>query len=234
MRLQISARVFVRSPDNLHWPANPCWWARMAKLHINFWSKWLKAPVKEVFLGGNDDVLVLSTSRHSCRLLLVLLVIRLGRASTMITVWWTWRSDFDWWRVYIKSGKVHTWLGSAEDGFGPFARQRWCQAGFGSHEAGNFGDSGGDGEIEVAPNFARTRPCRGRNSNFMVYLCANPVAGCMVLLKGARNLWSRAFLGRGDALDNQISCWPSPSSKKPYQFDFWQGIQPESGRGDLA
>ena len=36
--------------------------------------------------------------------------------------------------------------------------------------------------------FARTRPRRGRNSNLVLYLCANPVAGCMVLLNGARNL----------------------------------------------
>ena len=31
---------------------------------------------------------------------------------------------------------------------------------------------------------------------------------------------SRVFLGRGNTLDNRISFLPSPSSKKPYQFDF--------------
>ena len=46
---------------------------------------------------------------------------------------------------------------------------------------------GGNSEIEVAPNFARTRPGRGRNSNLVLYLCANPIAGCMVLLNGVRN-----------------------------------------------
>ena len=53
----------------------------------------------------------------------------------------------------------------------------------------------------------------------------------MVLLNGARNLWSRAFLGRGNTLelDNRITCWPSPSSQKPYQFDFWKFLQPELG-----
>ena len=102
------------------------------------------------------------------------------------------------------------------------ASQKWCQAGFGLHEAANFGAKcGGNSEIEVAPNFARTRPGRGRNSNLVLYLCANPIAVCMVLLNGVRNPWSRVFLGRGNTLDNRISCWPSPSSKKPYQFDFW-------------
>ena len=28
---------------------------------------------------------------------------------------------------------------------------------------------------------------RGRNSNSVLYLCANPIAGCMALLNGARN-----------------------------------------------
>ena len=60
---------------------------------------------------------------------------------------------------------------------------------FGSYEAPNFGAKcGGSSEIEVAPNFARTRLGRGRNSNLVLHLCANPVAGCMVLLKRNRNL----------------------------------------------
>ena len=45
-----------------------------------------------------------------------------------------------------------------------------------------------NGEIEVAPNFTRTRPRRGKNSNLVLYLRANPVSGCMVFLKRARNL----------------------------------------------
>ena len=114
--------------------------------------------------------------------------------------------------------------------FGPFASQKRCQAGFASHEAANFGARcGGNSEIEVAPNFARTRLRRGRNSNLVLYLCANPIAGCMALLNGAGNRWSRAFLGRGNTLDNPISSLPSSSSPKPYQFDFCIYFQRELG-----
>ena len=56
-----------------------------------------------------------------------------------------------------------------------FARQKWCQAGFGSHEAPNFSARcGGNSQIEVAPNFARTRPCRGRKQQFCAVLLCQP------------------------------------------------------------
>ena len=56
---------------------------------------------------------------------------------------------------------------------------------------------GGNSEIEVAPNFARTRLRRGRNSNFVLYLCANPVAGCMVLLNGGLKPLKQSFPWKG-------------------------------------
>ena len=81
--------------------------------------------------------------------------------------------------------------------------------------------------------------CRGRNNIFLKLYhagCnwARTYGVCMVLLNGARHLWSRAFLGRGYTLDNPISTLQFPPSKTPYQFDFCKGIQPEFGRRDLA
>ena len=41
--------------------------------------------------------------------------------------------------------------------------------------------------LKLHQTFARTRLRRGRNSNLVLYLCSNPIAGCMALLNGAGN-----------------------------------------------
>ena len=209
-------------------------WAHMAKLHINFLSKLLKSCSKEALFWDND-VLVLLRSCHSwsfggkfCRL------------SREAELWqWSW---YDWSWCSTLTGEEFRLRVK-----GPHVAQK-CGRWFLDHLPGrsgaklvldhvrhqNFGARcGGNSEIEVAPNFARTRLRRGRNSNLVLYLCANPVAGCMVLFNGARNRWSRAFLGRGNTLDNPISSLPSSSSPKPQQFDFCTYFQRELGTGDL-
>ena len=74
---------------------DPCWWAH--KLHINFFqtkhrtgketSNWMAQSSGAEALFWHNDILVSSTRCYSCRLLRVLAVIPLGRATITIMVW---------------------------------------------------------------------------------------------------------------------------------------------------